>query len=185
MSPAKLVAVSEPPIARWLFASVQAAPIWLVLRLYLGYEWLMAGLGKIGSPAWTGAQAGAAVRGFAQGALQKTGGEHPDVAGWYAAFLREFVIPNAPAFGWTVALGETAVGIALVLGLFTGIAAFFGCFMNLNYLFAGTVSANPLWLLIAIFLMLAWRNAGWWGLDRFALRWIGTPWQPGEMFHRR
>ena len=71
----------EPPFARFLFADPRASWLWLIVRLYLGYEWISSGLGKLGSPAWTGSQAGAAVSGFAQGALSKTGGEHPDVTG--------------------------------------------------------------------------------------------------------
>jgi thiosulfate dehydrogenase [quinone] large subunit len=43
-----------------------------------------------------------------------------------------------------VAYGELIVGIALLFGAFTGVAAFFGLFMNLNYLLAGTVSINPI-----------------------------------------
>jgi thiosulfate dehydrogenase [quinone] large subunit len=31
-------------------------------------------------------------------------------------------------------------------------------------------------------LILAWRNAGWYGLDRFVLPKLGTPWHRGELF---
>ncbi|HET8571607.1 MAG TPA: DoxX family protein [Candidatus Limnocylindria bacterium] len=175
----------EPPFARWLFADTRASWIWLIVRLYLGYEWLSSGLGKLGSPAWTGAQAGAAVNGFAQGALAKTGGDHPDVTGWYAWFLQNVVVPNAGIFGWLVTIGELAVGLALILGALTGIAAFFGIVMNANYLLAGTVSSNPILIILGTLLVLAWRNAGWLGLDRWLLPALGTPWQPGEVFDRR
>lgn len=37
----------------------------------------------------------------------------------WASFLRSFVLPNAAAVSWLVALGELALGIALVLGLLT------------------------------------------------------------------
>ena len=36
----------EPPIARTLFASTKFAWLWLILRLYLGWEWFVAGWGK-------------------------------------------------------------------------------------------------------------------------------------------
>lgn len=174
----------EPPFARFLFADPRASWLWLIVRLYLGYEWISSGLGKLGSPAWTGSQAGAAVSGFAQGALSKTGGEHPDVTGWYAWFLQNLVIPNAGIFGWLVTLGELAVGVALILGALTGIAAFFGIMMNANYLLAGTVSSNPILIILGTLLVLAWRNAGWIGLDRWLLPALGTPWQPGAVFDR-
>jgi thiosulfate dehydrogenase [quinone] large subunit len=80
-------------------------------------------------------------------------------------------------FSYLITFGELAVGVGLILGAFTGIAAFFGILMNFNYLFAGTVSINPLLLLIELFLVLAWRNAGWLGLDRWLLPYLGVPWQ--------
>ena len=44
----------EPPIARRVFASTTFAWLWLLLRLYLGWEWLVSGWGKTfgGSITW-------------------------------------------------------------------------------------------------------------------------------------
>ena len=36
----------EPRAARWLFGSSQAAWLWLIVRLWLGWEWLAAGWGR-------------------------------------------------------------------------------------------------------------------------------------------
>ncbi len=174
--------LEDSPIERTLFGDVRLAWLWLILRLYAGYEWLTAGWEKVNSPAWTGAQAGSALSGFVKGALTKASGAHPDVQSWYATFLQNVVLPNAAFWGRLVAFGELLVGIALILGLFTGIAAFFGAFMNMNYLLAGTVSTNPILLIIAILLVLAWKTAGWLGLDRFVLPALGTPWRPGYVF---
>ena len=158
--------LEDPPVAKALFEHVRWSWLWLILRLYAGWQWLAAGWGKLGAEAWTGDNAGAAITGFVQGALQQTGGTHPNVQAWYASFLENVVLPNAAAWSYAVAIGETLVGIALIVGLFTGIAAFFGAFMNMNYLLSGTVSTNPILLLIAILLVMAWKTAGWWGLDR-------------------
>jgi len=73
-----------------------------------------------------------------------------------------------------VSYGELFVGIGLILGAFTGIAAFFGAFMNMNYLYAGTVSTNPTLLILQIFIMLAGKTAGGIGLDRFLSPWIAS-----------
>lgn len=162
-------ALPDSPLTRFLFADARMAPVWLLARLYVGWMWLESGLGKVGSPEWTGAQAGEGVRGFLRGAIEKAGGESPDVSGWYARFLETVALPNAPLFSYLVAYGELAVGIALILGLLTGLAAFFGGVMNLAYLLAGTLSSNPLLLVGAALLVAAWRVAGWWGLDRFVL----------------
>lgn len=175
----QVVAIGDPPIARALFGEVRWAWIWLILRLYVGYEWISAGWEKLNSAAWTGAQAGTALTGFANGALSKVGGDHPSVTAWYGAFLQNVVIPNARLWSYMVSIGETLVGIALILGIFTGIAAFFGSFMNVNYLLAGTISSNPILFIIATWLVLAWKTAGWWGIDRWLLPALGTPWQRG------
>lgn len=107
------------------------------------------------------------MTGFLTQALQKTGGEHPDVASWYAWFITNVALPHATLFSYVVTFGELLVGIGLILGVFTAFAALGGAFMNLNYLFAGTVSTNPLMLIIQIILILAWRVAGWYGGDYF------------------
>jgi thiosulfate dehydrogenase [quinone] large subunit len=177
--------IPEPPISKFLFADTRLSWVWLLFRLYVGYEWLIAGWHKVTSPMWTGSQAGVALQGFVMGALKKAGGEHPDVTGWYAAFLKDFVMHNAGLFSYMVAYGEILVGIALILGIFTGVAAFFGAFMNMNYLFAGTVSSNPVLFILQLFLILAWRVAGYVGFDRYVLPLLGTPWAPGKAFSKK
>lgn len=174
--------IPEPPLAKFLFADTRFSFVWLLLRMYIGWQWVEAGWAKVNNPVWVGPKAGIAITGFLNGALAKTTGPHPDVAMWYANWIKEFVLPNASTFSYMVAYGELFVGIGLILGLFTGIAAFFGAFMNMNYLFAGTVSTNPFMFIIQLFLILAWRTAGWLGLDRWMLPLLGTPWQKGKLF---
>ncbi len=176
--------IPEPYISKFLFADTRLSWLWLLIRIYVGWEWVVAGWEKVTSPAWVGSHAGSALNGFIIGALKKTGGTHPDVFGWYGGFLQNAVLPNAPFFSHLVAYGELAVGIGLILGIFSGIAAFFGAFMNMNYLFAGTVSTNPLLFLLELFIILAWRVAGNLGLDRYILPLLGTPWQPGKLFKK-
>ena len=172
--------IPEPPITRFLFADTRLAWFWLIIRLYCGWEWLDAGWGKIQNPAWFGSSAGGALTGFVNGALAKTTGDHPDVAGWYAAFLQTFILPNATFWSNVVVLGEILVGLGLIFGALTGVAAFFGTVMNANYLLAGTVSTNPLLFILGTWLVLAWRVAGWWGVDRWLLPLVGVPWAPGQ-----
>ncbi len=173
--------IQDSPIERFLFNDTRTAWFWLLVRLYAGWAWLDAGWGKIGSDVWVGANAGKALGGFVQGALTKTGGLHPDVQSWYAWFLSHAVAPYAEVWSYVVAWGEVAVGLGLILGIFTGIAAFFGGFMNINYLFAGTVSTNPILGICALGLVLAWKVAGTIGGDRWILPMLGTPWRPGTV----
>jgi thiosulfate dehydrogenase [quinone] large subunit len=177
--------IPEPPVSRLLFANTKLSLFWLLARLYVAWLWLSAGWEKLTNPVWVGPHAGAAVKGFVLGALKKSGGAHPDVSSWYASFLQGFVLHHVSLISHIVAYGEVFVGVLLVLGLFTGIAAFLGAFMNMNYLFAGTISINPLMFILELILILAWRTAGWIGLDRYILPLLGTPWFPGNLFKKK
>jgi thiosulfate dehydrogenase [quinone] large subunit len=177
------VYIEEPPISKWLFGSSKAAWIWLVVRLWLGYEWLHAGWEKVQSPAWM--ENGKALKGFAAGAIASSKDpEHPQVAyGWWVRFLN-WVSDNAVWMAKLVAVGEVIIGIALILGLFTGIFAFLGVVLNFSFVFSGSAGVNPLFIILGLLLVVAWRNAGWYGLDRFVLPKLGTPWHRGELFDR-
>lgn len=171
------IQIPEPKLSRFLFSSTLFAWAWLPLRIWLGWQWLSAGWGKFTGPAWIGDKTGTAIAGFFKGAIAKAVGEHPQVASWYADFLQNFALPHSTFFSYLITFGEIAVGLGLIVGAFVGIAAFFGIVMNLNFILAGTVATNPVMFLAAIFLMLAWRNAGWIGLDRWLLPKIGVPWR--------
>ncbi len=185
------IKLKEWPVARWLYGSRWASGIWLVARVWLGYEWVKAGTSKI----WGGEAAGfwnggAAVKGFAAGAIAQSHGAHPQVAyGWWVQFLQGFVLPNHAWIAKLVAVSEVTVGVALIAGLFTGIAAFGGLLLNFTYVMSGTVATNPVLIIVGVLLVLAWRNAGYLGLDGLLLPRLGTPWQQGSLArilpHRR
>ncbi|HEX6543407.1 MAG TPA: hypothetical protein VF040_16740 [Ktedonobacterales bacterium] len=170
----------EPSISRFFLASTGAAVLWFVVRMNVGAQWFIDGVEKVQSPAW--GTSGTAVKGFVTTALTKTGGPNPPVQGWYAGFLQNFVLPNAGFFSILVSWGELAVGLGLLVGALTGIAAGFGVLMNLNYLLAGTVSINPILGTLGLFLVISWRVCGWIGLDRWLLPALGLPWKPGAWF---
>jgi len=169
-------------VSRFLFADTRLAWFWLIVRVYLGWMWLEAGWEKVANPAgtWVGDKAGVALTGFLQGSLKKTAAFcapppaacHADVTDWYAAFINAFALPNATIMSYLVAYGEVLVGVALILGFLVGISAFFGMFMNYNFMFAGSLSTNPYMFLIGLFLALAWRVAGHWGADYYALPYV-------------
>ena len=169
--------VQDPPLARRLLSDTRAGWLWLIPRVWLGYKWLEASSHKLGDAAWM--QNGDALKGFWERAVLIPESGRPAITfDWYRAFLQAML--DAQAYTWfakVVAIGETLVGIALIVGAFTGIAAFFGALMNFNFMLAGSASSNPVLFLIAIGLMLAWKVAGIAGADFFLLRRLGTPWQ--------
>lgn len=164
----------DPAMVKFFFATERSAPMWFVLRMYVGAQWLLAGYEKAVAPGgvwWNGAS----LHGFAVGALAKATGAHPAVQGFYAWFLQHMVLPYAGAWGVAITLGECAVGLGILLGILTGVAAFFGVVMNLNYLLAGTVSINPVLGVFGLFLLLSWKVCGYVGLDRVLLPALGVP----------
>jgi len=170
------VEVSDPPFVQKLFGSRALAWIWILPRLYVGYSFYDASQHKIFDPKWV--QTGESLKGFWQGVVVTT---PKPVAyfDWYRSFI-QFMLDNQAYvwFGKLVAYGELAIGIALILGAFTGIAAFAGGFMNWNFMMAGTASTNPLLFALGVLLILAWKTSGYWGLDRYLLPMLGTPWKP-------
>jgi thiosulfate dehydrogenase (quinone) large subunit len=159
-------------VADWLFRSKAASVLWLVARLWLGYGWLNAGYQKLwgseNAAFWNGG--GAAVKGFASAGVAGSKAGHGGASyGWFAAFLHGFVIPNASWIARAITLSELVIGALLLLGLFTGAAAVAGLGLNLVYMFSGSSGVNPAYAIVAVLLILAWRNAGYLGLDRFVL----------------
>jgi thiosulfate dehydrogenase [quinone] large subunit len=155
----------EPRWARLLFATTTAAWVWLVVRLYVASVFLPAGWGKVTSGAWLFAD-GAPIQGLVGAAVHAEG-----TPAWYSWFLENLVLPNAGLFATLVALGELAVGLGLLVGLLTGIAAFGGVFLSANFILAGVLGQNPALVILGTLLVVAWRNAGWIGLDRWFIPW--------------
>jgi thiosulfate dehydrogenase [quinone] large subunit len=173
--------VQDPPLARFLFADTRASWLWLLVRLWLGYQWIEAGWHKVTDPAWT--QTGEAIQAYWERAvLIPETGRAAISFDWYRSFLNMLLNMEAQQFmGPLIAYSELLIGIALVLGLFTGIAAFMGGFLNWNFMMAGSASTNPVLFALAIFLVLAWKVAGYIGLDYYLMPLLGTPWPTKEV----
>jgi thiosulfate dehydrogenase [quinone] large subunit len=169
--------VQDPPLVQKLLTHPLAGLLWLPLRIWLGYQWFEASTHKLSNPAWV--VTGDALKGFWTSAVKVSAetGKGPITFDWYRTFL-QFMLDNQ-AYTWFakfVAYGELLIGIALIIGAFTGVAAFFGGFMNFNFMLAGSASTNPLLFVIAVGLIMAWKVSGYFGADYYLLRWIGTPW---------
>jgi len=169
--------VQDPPFVTKFLSDPRAAWLFLPLRIWLGYQWVDASMHKITNPAWV--VTGQALKGFWTSAVAIPATGKPAITfDWYRAFL-QFML-DAQAYTWfakLVAYGEFLIGIGLILGAFTGIAAFFGGLMNWNFMMAGSASTNPLLFVAAVAIILGWKVAGYIGADYFLLRFIGTPWR--------
>jgi thiosulfate dehydrogenase (quinone) large subunit len=142
------------------FKSPKASFVWLLLRLYVGYEFLEAGWGKLTGPTPFSAA------GTLNNAIKATTGAHPAVQPWYGWFVKNIALPNVGLFSFMVKYGEFLVGLALILGFATIFAASMALLMNFNFLFAGSTSTNTqLVLLEGIIIFGGGIYAGYLGVD--------------------
>lgn len=178
--------LDDPAWLRGIFGNAALAPLWLAARLYLGYQWLIAGWHKAwGEDRWIAVEGrdGLALRAYWERATAIPEQGRPQITyDWYRDFLTFLLDHHAYTwFAWVIAIGEVAIGVALIIGAFTGVAALAGATMNFNFQLAGTASVNPVLFIIAVLIMFGWKVAGWIGVDRWLLPALGTPWQPGPV----
>lgn len=142
-----------------------------LLRIWIGLWFLYAVSLKL-SPGF--------VADFPKSVSQMIAGNPP---GFYAAFLKDVVLPNAGAFAYMVILGEVTVGILLVLGLFTAPACILGFFLNLNFLFAAgemVRGTNLTFMVAEVVLALGFAGTTW-GLDKAIME--KMPWWLTGLLH--
>jgi thiosulfate dehydrogenase [quinone] large subunit len=175
------VEIEGPAVTRFLFSNSRAGLIWLPVRLFLGLTWLGSGWGKATGEGWL--DGGESLRAYWERAVAIPEQGRPPISyDWYRDFIQFLLDNNAESwFAYLIVLGEIAIGLGLVFGALTGIAAFFGATMNMSFLLAGSASTNPIMFTFAIGLMLAWKVAGYYGVDRYLLPMLGTPWRPGRL----
>ena len=137
MSGAQERVLPDPALLRNVLADVRVAPIWLALRVVLGWLWLEGG------------------------------------------WLR---LQGVSGSGDFLALALTFSGIALILGVLTGPAAFIGGCLSIELWDSAGTPVVPLLFAAVVWLMLAWKTAGWIGLDRWLLPLLGMPWRGGVLF---
>ncbi|CAH0417936.1 hypothetical protein WGH24286_00352 [Periweissella ghanensis] len=131
-----------------------------IIRVWLGYNWTIDGFQKITSQF--------SAHGFINNAIahpvqSPTGFAFP----WYTAFLKLMTGNGAHTamFSFLVSWGELLVGLGLLFGTLTLLAAFFGLFLNFAYLLAGTVSINPTYIILEFIILLGGFNSAKIGLD--------------------
>ena len=180
---AAVVEVEGPAFTRFLFSNTRAGLLWLPIRLFVGFAFFEGGLhklfpaGKAIGAGWL--DGGSSLLKYWTGAVAiPEAPARPAITfEWYRDFLNVLINNDAQVwFAYLIVFGEIAVGLGLILGALTGIAAFFGAFMNMSFLLAGSASTNPVLFALGIGLILAWRVAGYYGLDRYLLPRLGVPW---------
>ena len=150
---------SNPRAWEWVKASKTLALGWTAMRVWLGVMWIQAGWAKL----WGAENAaflhhnGAGVNGFATHAKP--------AYTWWGSFLHSFVVPNSGSIGILVAVSELVIGVALVAGLFTRVAALGSLALLFTYVMSGTASVCAFYALFAIVILTLWKTSSWIGLD--------------------
>lgn len=147
---------------KFLRENKYAAAILLFIRVYLGWSWMVAGWDKM-------------IGGFNATGYLNNVVANPVMKGeeviypTYTAFIEHVALPNVKLINFLIPVGEFLVGLGLILGALTTIAAFFGLLMNFMFLFAGTISTNPWMVLIGGIIFMAGANAGKFGVDYYLM----------------
>jgi thiosulfate dehydrogenase [quinone] large subunit len=172
--------IETPSFLTMIFSDKRFSILWLIVRVWLGAQWIESGLAKLQNPAWM--KTGVALKGFWTAAVQVPAEGRPPIAfGWYRAFIQTML--DAQAYTWFakfVAVSELMFGILLIAGIFIGATAFFSGFMNWNFIMAGSASVNGVFFVLAVLLVLAWKIAGYIGADYFLLPRIAELWTPQQ-----
>lgn len=148
--------------------SPKASWIWLVIRLYVGYQWLTAGWGKLNNPQ---AMNGTVVLNYWKNAVKVPAApaKPPISYDWWRSFLTGLIEGGHNTwFGPLVAIGEFMVGVALIVGFATVFAAMMGILMNWAFVMSGSASSNGLLMLLQFgIIALGGAYAGYLGVDYY------------------
>lgn len=169
----------DPSALSRLLSDTDWAVVWIAPRLYVGWVLLNVGWPLTKSAEWM--ESGFALR----AGLAPAGGSEP--WSWAGAGVQSgatSLLLQSGAVDWVArltAIGITVAGIALILGLMSGLAAFTGIVLSANVLIAGSAEPGPIVLGMAVLLAMGWKTAGWIGLDRWVLPAVGAPWNGGSL----
>jgi thiosulfate dehydrogenase (quinone) large subunit len=143
----------------WAKQSKILAVGWLAMRVWLGIMWIEAGSSKL-----FGAESAGFLHNNCAGVAGFAAHGTPAYS-WWGSFLHSFVVPNAGWIGVLIAVAEFTIGVALVAGLFTRIAALGSLALLFTYVMSGTASVCAWYALFAIVILTMWRTSSWIGID--------------------
>jgi uncharacterized membrane protein YphA (DoxX/SURF4 family) len=164
------VAAHLRSIVRWPFTNRLASPIWLAVRLYLAYTWFTMGLDKFSSGFLTGDPIGQMLGMAGNGALPVPLEAYRPVARWLVD------LGLTPLLSHSMPFLELAVALSFISGILLVPAALGAVFLNANFLLSGVGIAqlDGLCIVLQLLLLLAFRVAGYIGVQRITMRVISS-----------
>ncbi|TKT02338.1 DoxX family protein [Streptomyces lasalocidi] len=116
------------------------------LRVFLGVTFIYAGLDKLTSSSF--------MKDSGAGSIGETMRAVRDSSAIPA--LVDFALKNPPVFGYAMALGELAVGIGTLLGLFSRLAALGGALISLSLWLTVSWASDPYYYGNDLAYLMAW-----------------------------
>ncbi len=164
--------------------SVTTPTLWLVpIRLFLGYAWLVEGIGKVNEGWLTKAVlAGLPPADTASSASTTETGEKvfriisDFTPSWYAWIANHIVLPNALLFQILIVLSEIALGLAFLSGTFTFIAAIASIGLIINFMLSTGFYDYNWWYIPAALCLLGGAGRAF-GLDYYIMPYLMRQWR--------
>jgi thiosulfate dehydrogenase [quinone] large subunit len=151
---------------RWPFTSPYSAPLWLVLRLYIGWIFFQMGLNKIEAGWLNSDPTGDLLKLVANGKI-------PVPFEFYRGVADQLVGAGVtPVLSFTMPFMELAVALALFSGVLTPLAACGAILLNINFILTGIgqIGLDGPIIVANMMLILSYRVVGVIGFEKLALR---------------
>jgi thiosulfate dehydrogenase (quinone) large subunit len=157
----RLVAMARVP-----FTHMYASPIWLAVRLYLGWMWFNFGLQKLQAGWLTSDPIGQMLKLVADGTLAVPFEFYRPVA----AFLVDSGL--TPLLAHSMPFLEMAVALSFVTGVLVVPAAIGATLLNINFILSGigAVAFDGRFIALQVLLILAFRIVGAIGFEPLIMR---------------
>jgi thiosulfate dehydrogenase (quinone) large subunit len=157
-------------VVRWPFTNRYAAPIWLLVRLYVGWIFLTMGLGKLQTGFLASDQIGPMLKLVADGTITIPLPFYRDVA----AMLVDLGV--TPMISFSMPFLELAVAIAMFTGVLTPVAAIGALLLNINFVLSGigNLTFDGPYMVAEILIAMAYPVAGVIGFQKLAMRLLGS-----------
>lgn len=160
------VATQLRTIVLWPFSNRFASPVWLAVRLYLGYVWFTMGYDKLSAGFLTGDPIGDILKLTGSGVLAVPFEAFRPVA----QLLVELGI--TPLLSHSMPFLEMAVALAFISGILIVPAALGAIFLNVNFLLSGIgiAALDGRCIVLQLLLLLAFRSVGYLSLGGRVVR---------------
>jgi thiosulfate dehydrogenase (quinone) large subunit len=153
-------------IISWPFTSRHAAPIWLLLRLYVAWVFLTMGIAKIEGGFLTGDPIGEMLKLVANGTILVPFEFYRGVAGMLVGAGLTPIISHSMPFL------EIAIAISMITGVLTPLAAFGALLLNINFVLSGIgqIDFDFPYMVAEVLLMMGYSVVGVIGFEKLAQR---------------